>query len=336
MASVTYAFARAMANAAGMTLNDDGALISNGAVVLRLPEAQDGQLADDAYFDLIDWIRAQQADEAALVEAYANAIATDDLGVLGLAVKTAPTLRQSLQRIERYFRLVTDTAVYRLDETGDPVLWIFEGQTSHRAALELRNECALAAFARNMHRFVGDGLSLAYVTFQHPCRQEPERYAEYFGCPVRFGSAHNAIAMRPAMLESENRLGDPGLSDFMTKHLDKEFNSRDDDTSLSQAIVHRLTPALSNGAPQAAHVAQEMGMSERTLYRRLAEEGLTYRDVLGQAQVALARDLLRDGKASIAEIAFMTGFSEQSTFSRAFKRWVGQAPARFRQQATSD
>ncbi len=336
MASVTYAFARAMANAAGMTLNDDGALISNGLVMLRLPEAQNGQLADDAYFDLIDWIRAQQADEAALVEAYANAIATDDLGVLGLAVKTAPTLRQSLQRIERYFRLVTDTAVYRLDETGDPVLWIFEGQTPHRAALELRNECALAAFARNMHRFVGDGLSLAYVTFQHACRQEPEHYAEYFGCPVRFGSAHNAIAMRPAMLESENRLGDPGLSDFMTKHLDEEFNSRDDDTSLSQAIVHRLTPALSNGAPQAAHVAQEMGMSERTLYRRLAEEGLTYRDVLGQAQVALARDLLRDGKASIAEIAFMTGFSEQSTFSRAFKRWVGQAPARFRQQATSD
>lgn len=336
MASVTYAFARAMADAAGMTLNEDGALISDGAVMLRLPKAQDGQLADDAYFDLIDWIRAQQADEVALVEAYTNAIATDDLGVLGLAVKTAPTLRQSLQRIERYFRLVTDTAVYRLDETGDPVLWIFEAQTPHRAALELRNECALAAFAWNMHRIVGTGLSLEYVTFQHACRQEQERYADHFGCPVQFDADQNAIAMRPAMLESVNRLGDPGLSDFTTKHLDEEFKSLDDDPSLSNTLVHRLTPALSNGAPQAARIAQEMGMSERTLYRRLAEEGVTYRDILGQAQFALARDLLRDSKASIAEIAFMTGFSEQSTFSRAFKRWVGQAPAQFRQQATSD
>ncbi|MFY2822711.1 AraC family transcriptional regulator ligand-binding domain-containing protein [Ruegeria sp. MALMAid1280] len=319
-----------------MTLTENGALISGGAVVKRLPEVQDGQLADDSYFDLIDWIRARHANEVALVEAYANAIATDDLGVLGLAVKTAPTLRDSLQRIERYFRLVTDTAVYRLDESGDPVFWIFQGQTPQRAALELRNECALAAFARNMKQFVGTGLSFEYIAFQHACRQEPERYAEHFGCPVRFDADHNAIAMRPAMLERVNRLGDPGLSDFMTKHLDEEFNALDDDTSLSNAIVHRLTPALSNGAPQAARVAQEMGMSERTLYRRLAEEGLTFRDVLGQAQCALARDLLRDSKASIAEIAFMTGFSEQSTFSRAFKRWVGQAPARFRQQATSD
>ena len=67
------------------------------------------------------------------------------------------------------------------------------------------------------------------------------------------------------------------------------------------------------------------------LYRRLADENLSYRDVLQDAQLSLARDLLTDSDCSIAEVAFLTGFSEQSTFSRAFKRWVGEAPAQFRQ-----
>ena len=274
MASVTYAFARAMADAAGLTLNEDGDLISDGVVVRYLPEVQKGQLPDDSYFDLIDWIRKQHTDEVALVEAYANAIGTDDLGVLGLAVKTAPTLRDSLQRIERYFRLVTDTAVYRLDESDDLVFWIFAGKTPYRAALEFRNECALAAFVRNMHRFVGAGLSLEYVSFRHDCRQEPKRYAAHFKCPVHFGADHNAIVMRPAMLQLRNRLGDSGLSEFMTKHLQKEFASLESDPSLCEALIHRLTPTLSGGAPQAAKVAHDMGMSERTLYRRLSEEGM--------------------------------------------------------------
>jgi AraC-like DNA-binding protein len=74
-------------------------------------------------------------------------------------------------------------------------------------------------------------------------------------------------------------------------------------------------------------------MSERTLYRRLSDDGLTFRDVVREAQERLACELLTASDCSIAEIAFLTGFAEQSTFTRAFKRWAGQAPARYRQGA---
>lgn len=76
-----------------------------------------------------------------------------------------------------------------------------------------------------------------------------------------------------------------------------------------------------------------MGMSERAFYRRLPDEGVSYREAVQDAQAALARELLTESNCSISEIAFLTGFSEQSTFSRAFKRWVGEAPARYRQMA---
>ncbi|MCQ0988756.1 AraC family transcriptional regulator [Jiella marina] len=335
MPSVTDAFARAMAQAAGMTLRDDGALVSGGVVVRRLPPQSDGRFADTDYFDLLDWMRRQHGDDVALLDAYSRLIRADNIGVLGLAMKTAPTLRASLERVERYWRVVTDTAVYSLDESGDPSLLTFEARTGHHPVLDFRNEGALAGFARNMRRFVEGELVLDHVTFRHACRGDPERYAALFGCPVHFAADRNAIALKPAMLDLPNRLGDQAVSDFLTAHLETEIGSLRDDPSVRAALLRRLTPALSQGVPQAAEIAHEMGMSERTLYRRLAEEGLTFRDVLTEAQSSLAQELLRDSTSSIAEIAFLAGFSEQSTFSRAFKRWVGQAPAQFRQQASS-
>lgn len=333
MPSVTDAFARVMARAAGMTLRDDGALVSEGVVVRRLPQPADGRLADTDYFDLLEWIRLEHGDDVALVDAYAKLIGVDDIGVLGLAIKTAPTLRASLERVERYWRVVTDTAVYRLEDSGDPAFFTFQTRTEHHPVLEFRNEGALAGFARNMRLFVEGELVLDHVSFRHACRGEPGRYAALFGCPARFGADRDAIALKPVMLDLPNRLGDAAVSNFLTAHLETEIGSLEDDPSIRAALLRRLTPALSNGAPQAADVARDMGMSERTLYRRLAEEGLTFRDVLMQAQSTLAQDLLRDSRNSIAEIAFLTGFAEQSTFSRAFKRWVGQAPAQFRRRA---
>lgn len=333
MPSVTNAFARAMAEAAGMTLRDDGALVSGGVVVRRMPHPSDDRLTDTDYFDLLDWIRRGYGDDVALLESYARLIRIDDIGALGLAIKTAPTLRASLERVERYWRVVTDTAVYRLDESGDPALLAIEARTGNHSVLGFRNEGALAGFARNMRQFVEGDLVLDHVSFRHACRSDPARYAAHFGCPVRFGADRDAIALKPAMLDLPNRLGDAAVSDFLTAHLETEIGSLTDDSSVRALLLRRLTPALSNGVPQAREIARAMGMSERTLYRRLAEEGLTFRDVLAEAQLSLAQELLRDSTSSIAEIAFLTGFSEQSTFSRAFKRWIGQAPAQFRQQA---
>jgi AraC-like DNA-binding protein len=320
-----------MARAAGMTLRDDGALVSDGVVLRRLPQPIDGRLSESDYFDLLDWLRLSHGDDVTLVDAYSRLIRIDDIGVLGLAVKTAPTLRASLKRIERYWRVVTDTAVYHLDEADNEAFFTFEARTGHHPVLDFRNEGALAGFVRNMQLFVAGDLVVEHVSFRHVCRSDPARYAALFGCPVHFGAERNVIALSPAMLDLPNRLGDAAVSDFLTDHLEAEIGALKNDPSLRAELLRRLTPALSNGMPQAADIAQGMGMSERTLYRRLADEGLTFRDVLTEAQSSLARDLLRENRSSIAEIAYLTGFSEQSTFSRAFKRWNGRTPAQFRQ-----
>lgn len=97
-----------------------------------------------------------------------------------------------------------------------------------------------------------------------------------------------------------------------------------------------LDQQLQDGEPSAASTATRLKMSLRTLNRTLAAEGLTYRQLLDQLRRDLAREYLRDMRASIGEVAFRLGFSEVSAFSRAYKRWTGQTPMQARARATSD
>ena len=152
--------------------------------------------------------------------------------------------------------------------------------------------------------------------------------------PVRFSAERNAIAIRSDMLDLPTRLGDAAVSRFLTEHLDAELGAMTSPDSLERALAEHLSEALSNGIPRASNVARALGMSERTLYRRLAESGQTYQEVLEDTQRSLAERLLSQPAFSIPDIAFLTGFSEQSSFNRAFKRWVGQTPGAYRRAAS--
>jgi AraC-like DNA-binding protein len=333
MSSVTTAFADAIIRSADLVLTEDNEVLLDGVVVKRLCAAENGYIPETDFLDLIDWVRTTRKKDAHLVEAYADSIQPDDLGVLGLAIKTAPDLGTSLKVVERYFRLLTDSAVYRLERVGNQAFFGMEYTGALHPVLQLRSECALAAFARNMCRFVETDLSFDFVAFRHDCRSEPSEYEAVFGCPVLFGATRDAIALPASALDLPNRLSDMAVCNFLVQHLEEETQKLSLETPLVTELMTLLPERLRHGVPQAAEIASAMGISERTLYRRLADEGLTFRAVLGRAQTDLARNLLTTSNCSIAEVAFLTGFSEQSTFSRAFKRWVGQAPGQFRQEA---
>jgi AraC-like DNA-binding protein len=230
----------------------------------------------------------------------------------------------------RYFRLLTDTVAYQLDERATPYRFRLLQPAGLHPALNLRNECALAGFCRVFRQFVGPELQFEFVSFRHSAPGEVERYEDYFNCPVRFQADENAIALVPPMLDLPTRLGDPAVSRFLTDHLDTELGALSTEATIERVLAEHLSEALSDGIPKAGSVARAVGMSERTLYRRLSEAGLSYQDVLENTQKSLAENLLSEDRFSIAEVAFLTGFAEQSSFNRAFKRWAGQTPGAFR------
>lgn len=330
MSTVTQAFAHSLAAAAGFQISPDGTVRSGSQIVHRLHCTPEGRLEARTYFDFIEWLGDRQPDRLALVADCARASQLDNLGTLGLALKTAPTLRASLQRMERYFRLLTDTAVYRLNEGPEVAIFSLEQRSDGHPALTLRNECALAGIVRNAGLLVEGEPRFEYIAFRHACEGDPEGYRDYFGCPVIFGAEHDAVAFTSKSLDLRNRLGDRAVSEFMTRHLDLELGDTKSEMPLKSEVLRRLSSDLSTGVPQASALAQDLGLSERTFFRRLAGEGTSFRDLVREAQIGLARDLLANSGHSISEIAFLSGFSEQSTFGRAFKRQVGQTPAQYR------
>ncbi|WP_422370507.1 AraC family transcriptional regulator ligand-binding domain-containing protein [Hoeflea sp.] len=330
MPKVIAAFARSLVRAAGFTLEHDGTVRSGETIVYRCGAGNGDHIDAEAFYGLLEWITHRQPRRLTLVEAYANTLQVDELGILGLALKTAPTLHASLKRLERYHRLLTDTAIYKLVEGAGQSRLVLDQTTPDDASTALRSECALGGVARKTACFAQQALELTAVTFRHHCVGDPQDYKAFFGCPVRFGCDEDAIIFPEQTLRLPNRLGDAAVSDFLTQHLDRELDAFAPQDQVRADALRRLSTALSTGVPQAAEIAAQMGMSERTFFRRLADEGTSFRDLVREAQASLARDLLTHSDFSIAEVAFLTGFAEQSTFGRAFKRWVGQAPAQFR------
>lgn len=194
----------------------------------------------------------------------------------------------------------------------------------------MTNELAVsAATALSREVYPGD-FSPTEVSFSHEAPEDFSAHESHFRCPVRFSASSDGMEISDEVLRAGNRLGDARISEFFDSHLDRELEKFAVGARLEQQVCSHIAHALSDGAPKVADIARRMGLSGRTLQRRLAAEGHLFQDLVDGARRDLADKLLRRTDFALAEIAFLTGYSEQSTFTRAFKRWYGQTPANFR------
>jgi AraC-like DNA-binding protein len=145
----------------------------------------------------------------------------------------------------------------------------------------------------------------------------------------------DALLVSNDTLLTPNKLGDESISRFFETHLESQLCEYEDDSSLDQRVGILITQSLSEGIPRISDIASRLGMSGRTLQRRLSVRGRSFQTLVDESRRQLAQRLLEKNEYPLAEIAFLTGFSEQSAFNRAFKRWAGQTPRSFRIQAQS-
>jgi len=279
----------------------------------------------EAYYGLLERVTAH--GDHALPLRYASLLRPDDLGALGLGLKTAPTAQDALQRLVRYILVLSDTLEYELRRGEQPTLVM--SRPGHRRGAQLANECALAAVVSVLRGITGVRLEPEIVTFRHGGPPTAADHEAFFGCPVRFDVEENVITFTRAALLTPTTHADEGLSAFLLAELD-HLKHATEDLSLKSRIYAAVTDALPDGVPRRAQVALRLGMSERTLHRRLAEEDLSFRTIARAAQFDAAEALLTQTPSSLGEIAFLAGFSDQSAFSRAFKAHTGLTPMAFR------
>jgi AraC-like DNA-binding protein len=229
--------------------------------------------------------------------------------------------------------LWTSVVEYELQPVGDATWFILHRAGPRRLGLRLSNEATLAS-ATAIAREVSPTGAFAplEVHLKHPAPQNVGEHERYFLAPMTFGSDRDALLISNEAMESPNKLGDKGITRFLTQHLDQELQAVTREQSVEDQTKQVIARALSEGLPKMEEVARRLGISVRSLHRRLADHGLTFQALTEDTRRDLAEGLLRDERYALSEIAFLTGFSEQSSFNRAFKRWSGETPASFRRQ----
>ena len=287
-------------------------------------------IRDTAFFGLLEHIAREYEDGRSVAIRVGASMRCDDYGAFGLAFKSAIDLWGSFQRVERYGKVVTSIASYIVEPGDGSSFMALRPDEETRLGLKMTNELAVAA-ATSLSREVSEqDFSPVAVFFSHDEPRDLSAQEARFKCPVHYGADRDGLEISDELLRAGNRLGDAGLSEFFDAHLEQELAEYSSDVRLDERVRIQIAQALSEGVPKISEISARIGMSSRTLQRRLAAQGHVYQDLVDAARRDLAEKLLRRTEFALAEIAFLTGYAEQSTFSRAFKRWRGQTPASFR------
>lgn len=287
-------------------------------------------VADTDYYDLCERVVREDAHGPSVSIRVGSTMVCDDYGGFGLAWKSAVDLRGSYIRAERYARVLTNVSTHELVEEDGRTFLLLHRAGKRRLGLCVSNEQTIVAVTQISREVCQHPFSPEAVYFRHPAPADVSAHLAYFGCPVHFDTDRDALQVSRAQLAAPNRLGDPSISAFFDAHMEHELVDLPGDDALDQRVRIQVSQALSEGVPSVADIADRLGVSGRTLQRRLAERGHAFQDLVDDARQDLAERLLRRTDYALAEIAFLTGFAEQSAFTRAFKRWCGKTPASYR------
>lgn len=290
-------------------------------------------VSSDAYYAFFAELSARDSEGLSLPLRIGATMRSDEYGAFGLAWKSAPTLRGSYIRSERYGRVLGSAEAYTLQQTQDGWYFNLEKAGDERLGQQLSNEASMAAVDVISKEVSAADFTPLGVFFKHAPRGDITVYEDHFGCPVQFETGRDALLVSESSLDAPNTLGDDTIARFFDQHLEQELASLPGDQNVEQNVRRVVTNVLSEGVPTVSEVAAELGLGSRTLQRRLSESGHSFQSLVDLARKDLAQRLLRETPYSLAEVAFLTGFAEQSGFTRAFKRWAGQTPRSYRLSA---
>jgi AraC-like DNA-binding protein len=253
----------------------------------------------------------------------------EGLHALGYAWMSSRTLADALRRFARYSRvLITIPATVEVTaaDTGCQVAAVFPdpAQQPHEAGID----ATLVALLTLAAKAAGHPVRPRAVFVQHPGRTDPAVYTAAFGVPVEFGATANGLrfdgATAGAVLPTDN----PDVAAAVDVVAER-YVATLQPQPVAATVRDLLRELLPTGEVGQATVASRLNCSLSTLQRQLQAEGLNYRALLDETRRSLAEAYLRDARFSQAEIAFLLGFSDQSNFSRAYRRWTGRSPGRF-------
>lgn len=194
----------------------------------------------------------------------------------------------------------------------------------------LRIEATISSITSTSREVSGKDVNPLAVYLKHPSPESIVDHKAPLECSVHFETDQDAQLVSHKSLLMRNKIGDQSIASFLGIHHEPERLNFEEGHSLVQDVRHQISRVLHEGVPTISETAKQLGMSGRTLQRRLSEQGYSFQTIVDETRRQVSEKLLQETDHTLAEIAFMTGYSEQSAFTRAFKRWAGQTPRSYR------
>jgi AraC-like DNA-binding protein len=237
----------------------------------------------------------------------------------------ASTMREGIESLGRFYRLLTDRPFWRFVEDDRTGTIVFDAGRGDSPGRRFRCELTIGNFYKMLAAFVS-GSRAEVVAFDYPAPPYRVEYARIFQGAERFEQAFTGIVFGRELLDVAQIRHDPELHATIVARAEKRVSQMP-----GASFADRIKRHILDAKPQTRHdmpsVARALGVSARSLRRRLAEERTSFREVADAALGALAKRLVLEEERPIEDVAYTMGFSHASAFHRAFKRWTGATPA---------
>lgn len=254
-----------------------------------------------------------------------------NLGVLGHAWLASATLRAGLQRVGRYSRILGEKARISITDARDGLRFAYDHRRGDPLLRSIGADIALSLIVDMCRVNYGASLRPLEARLSRAIPADTGPYRHFFGCPVHFGAHEDSILISRRIANEPLPTANRRLADTFDDLLAAELADRDRN-NIPARCKSALLDLLVSGEVSEGIMARQLNMSRRTLQRKLAESNTTYQKLVDDTRRDLALRYMDDSRKSITDVTFLLGFSGQSAFTRAFKRWTGASPSAYRER----
>ncbi|MEX2208263.1 MAG: AraC family transcriptional regulator [Myxococcota bacterium] len=313
------------------------------ASVLRKAGLRQRDLADPEHFVDLEKMLVLQ-DEAArevgddtLGLTLALTYNPSRLGVLAYALFNAPTVGVALHNLERYAHTLLHGVRVVIEMRGSECVSGYDIPVGDRELRRQNAEGASVVAFEVMRRLIGPDWRPKRVEFGHRRPADTTQHSRVFGAPLRFEAEHSfALVYDRSDVDRAVQGADAGILPIVQRYLDELPAPAARSDAWPREVRALIARDICNGHPDMERIARALGLSGRTLQRRLAERGLVWKTMVEEVRRELALRYLKDVSTSLTEVAFLLGYSDLSAFGRAFRRWTGTTPAAQRRRLRSE
>ena len=250
-----------------------------------------------------------------------------DMNALGFAWLASGNLNEAFNQLIRYTRCVSEAVEVAIEKTDNSFKIVYNNKMADEASYTLI-DASLALLVKMCRINLGDQLNPIDVHLGHPPPSCFDNYDRYFKANIYFDSSKNSFSISSDDFKKPLLSSNPYLLEINDQFLIKYMATLDEDDIITRAKAE-IMEMLPTGNLSDDKISKKLIMSVRTLQRKLKSKGTTYQTIVNETRKGLAIKYIQNPNLRLEEIAFLVGYSEYSTFSRAFKRWTGCAPSEY-------